>query len=124
MDDDFNTPEAMAALYDLATELNRHRSVALEAQLRALAGVLGLLQRPVVLGLALVALDHDAQLGLGQPLLLPGQVGLFLVWLRVERCGDDSLPKFGESSFSLLRASRVTVKGLPAGQVPVGLGSG
>ena len=47
MDDDFNTPEAMAALYDLASELNRNRSVALEAQLRALAGVLGLLQRPV-----------------------------------------------------------------------------
>jgi cysteinyl-tRNA synthetase len=47
MDDDFNTPEAMAALYDLASELNRTRSAALEAQLRALAGVLGLLQRPV-----------------------------------------------------------------------------
>jgi len=47
MDDDFNTPEAMAALYDLASELNRNRSAALEAQLRALAGVLGLLQRPV-----------------------------------------------------------------------------
>ena len=47
MDDDFNTPEAMAALYDLATELNRHRDPALEGQLRALAGGLGLLQRPL-----------------------------------------------------------------------------
>jgi cysteinyl-tRNA synthetase len=47
MDDDFNTPEAMAALFDLAAELNRTRSAALEVQLRALAGVLGLLQRPL-----------------------------------------------------------------------------
>ncbi|MBU6270381.1 MAG: cysteine--tRNA ligase [Betaproteobacteria bacterium] len=47
MDDDFNTPEAMAALFDLAAELNRTRSPALEVQLRALAGVLGLLQRPL-----------------------------------------------------------------------------
>jgi cysteinyl-tRNA synthetase len=47
MDDDFNTPEAMAAIFDLAAELNRTRSPALETQLRALAGVLGLLQRPL-----------------------------------------------------------------------------
>jgi cysteinyl-tRNA synthetase len=47
MDDDFNTPEAMAALFDLAAELNRTRSAAIEVQLRALAGVLGLLQRPL-----------------------------------------------------------------------------
>jgi cysteinyl-tRNA synthetase len=47
MDDDFNTPEAMAALFELAAELNRTRSPALEVQLRALAGVLGLLQRPL-----------------------------------------------------------------------------
>ncbi|MDR0440375.1 MAG: cysteine--tRNA ligase [Candidatus Accumulibacter sp.] len=46
MDDDFNTPEACAALFDLATEVNRAKSPALAGQLRALAGVLGLLQRP------------------------------------------------------------------------------
>jgi cysteinyl-tRNA synthetase len=45
MDDDFNTPEACAALFDLAAELNRSRSPALAAQLRALASLLGLLQR-------------------------------------------------------------------------------
>ena len=45
MDDDFNTPEACAALFDLAGELNRSRSPALAAQLRALASLLGLLQR-------------------------------------------------------------------------------
>ena len=44
MDDDFNTPEAMAVLFDLANELNRNRSVETARQLRALGGVLGLLQ--------------------------------------------------------------------------------
>ena len=45
MDDDFNTPEACAALFDLAAEVNRGKSPALATQLRALAGLLGLLQR-------------------------------------------------------------------------------
>ena len=45
MNDDFNTPEACAVLFELATELNRNRSPALAGQLRALAGVLGLLTR-------------------------------------------------------------------------------
>jgi cysteinyl-tRNA synthetase len=45
MDDDFNTPEACAALFELAGEVNRTRSPVLAGQLRALAGVLGLLGR-------------------------------------------------------------------------------
>ena len=45
MDDDFNTPEAMAVLFDLANEVNRTRSPELGAQLKGLGGVLGLLQR-------------------------------------------------------------------------------
>jgi cysteinyl-tRNA synthetase len=45
MDDDFNTPEAVAVLFDLANEVNRSQSAEAAAQLRALAGVLGLLQR-------------------------------------------------------------------------------
>ncbi|MBA3023479.1 MAG: cysteine--tRNA ligase [Gammaproteobacteria bacterium] len=45
MDDDFNTPEAVAVLFDLANEANRSRSAEAVAQLKALAGVLGLLQR-------------------------------------------------------------------------------
>ena len=45
MDDDFNTPEACAVLFDLATEVNRTKSAALAGQLRALAGLLGLLKR-------------------------------------------------------------------------------
>jgi cysteinyl-tRNA synthetase len=45
MDDDFNTPEAVAVLFDLANEVNRTQSVEAATQLKELAGVLGLLQR-------------------------------------------------------------------------------
>lgn len=45
MNDDFNTPLAMSVLFDLATEVNKTKSGMLARQLKALAGVLGLLQR-------------------------------------------------------------------------------
>ncbi|MFY0988883.1 cysteine--tRNA ligase [Halomonas sp. C05BenzN] len=51
MDDDFNTPEALSVLFDLARELNRARkeapgqAPALAAELRRLGGILGLLQQ-------------------------------------------------------------------------------
>ncbi|MFZ2525084.1 MAG: cysteine--tRNA ligase [Candidatus Ferrigenium altingense] len=45
MDDDFNTPEAVAVLFDLANEVNRSQSPEAAAQLKALGTVLGLLQR-------------------------------------------------------------------------------
>ncbi|MCX7671976.1 MAG: cysteine--tRNA ligase, partial [Thiobacillaceae bacterium] len=45
MDDDFNTPEALAVLFELASEVNRTRSAPLAAELKALGGVLGLLGR-------------------------------------------------------------------------------
>ena len=45
MDDDFNTPGAVAVLFDLAGELNRGRDPAQAARLRALGGTLGLLQQ-------------------------------------------------------------------------------
>jgi cysteinyl-tRNA synthetase len=45
MDDDFNTPEAVAVLFDLANEVNRSGSAQAAGQLKALAGLLGLLQR-------------------------------------------------------------------------------
>jgi len=51
MDDDFNTPEALAVLFDLAREINRVRAddlpaaAALGAELRALGDALGLLQQ-------------------------------------------------------------------------------
>ncbi|WP_152485294.1 cysteine--tRNA ligase [Halomonas sp. THAF5a] len=51
MDDDFNTPEALSVLFELARELNRarkeapERAPALAAELKRLGGVLGLLQQ-------------------------------------------------------------------------------
>ena len=45
MDDDFGTPEAMAVLFDLAAEINRSGDAKLVSQLKALGGVLGLLER-------------------------------------------------------------------------------
>jgi cysteinyl-tRNA synthetase len=44
MDDDFGTPEAVAVLFELASEVNRSRSPELAGLLRALGGCLGLLQ--------------------------------------------------------------------------------
>jgi cysteinyl-tRNA synthetase len=44
MDEDFGTPEAMAVLFDLATEVNKTRSAALSGLLKALGACLGLLQ--------------------------------------------------------------------------------
>ena len=44
MDEDFGTPEAVAVLFDLASEINRSRSADLAGVLKALAGCLGLLQ--------------------------------------------------------------------------------
>ena len=45
MDDDFNTPGALAVLFELANELNRSRSADTAALLRALAATLGVLQQ-------------------------------------------------------------------------------
>src|SRR5450830_1223486 len=45
MNDDFNTPIALAVLLDMVSELNKTRSPELAARLRALAGVIGLLER-------------------------------------------------------------------------------
>ena len=45
MDDDFNTPEAVSVLFELANEVNRSRSIEDARLLRSLAAVLGLLER-------------------------------------------------------------------------------
>jgi cysteinyl-tRNA synthetase len=44
MDNDFGTPDAVAVLFDLATEVNRTRSADRAGQLKALGGTLGILQ--------------------------------------------------------------------------------
>ena len=48
MDDDFNTVEAVAVLFELAGEANKSRSAELAGWLKTLGGVLGLLQRDPV----------------------------------------------------------------------------
>ncbi|WP_424194833.1 cysteine--tRNA ligase [Ampullimonas aquatilis] len=45
MNDDFNTPVAVAVLFDLATAVNRDKSATLARQLKGLAGLLGIAQR-------------------------------------------------------------------------------
>ena len=44
MDDDFGTPEAVAVLFEVATEVNKTRSSKLAGLLKALGGCIGLLQ--------------------------------------------------------------------------------
>jgi cysteinyl-tRNA synthetase len=67
MDDDFNTPLAFAALFDLASEINRTHSPALAAQLKALGGIVGLLQRDP--STFLQAPSFDAFLKLGKSIV-------------------------------------------------------
>jgi cysteinyl-tRNA synthetase len=45
LNDDFNTPLAVAVLFELANEVNKTKSSALARQLSGLAGIVGLLQR-------------------------------------------------------------------------------
>ncbi len=62
MDDDFNSAEAMAVLFELAGETNKSRSVQDAALLRALGGVLGLLQNdPASYLQALTGSTYSAQ---------------------------------------------------------------
>jgi cysteinyl-tRNA synthetase len=44
MDEDFGTPDAVAVLFELASEVNREKDVALSGLLRMLGATLGLLQ--------------------------------------------------------------------------------
>ncbi len=45
MDDDFNTPEAIAVLFEVANDLNKDKSAATATLLKQLAAIIGLLQR-------------------------------------------------------------------------------
>lgn len=61
MDNDFGTPEAVAVLFELATEVNTSKSVQLAGVLKALGACLGLLQAdPQVFLQAGAALDEPA----------------------------------------------------------------
>jgi cysteinyl-tRNA synthetase len=61
MDEDFGTPEAVAVLFDLAGEVNRSKSDDLAGLLKALGGILGILQNdPVAYLQAGAGLDEAA----------------------------------------------------------------
>ncbi len=44
MDDDFNTPEALAVLFELSHEINKNKSASLVSAMRLMADILGILQ--------------------------------------------------------------------------------
>jgi cysteinyl-tRNA synthetase len=74
MNDDFNTALATSVLFELASEVNRDKSAALARQLRALGGVLGLLQsepRAFLQGrtVALTGLEANAEAGIVNPVV-------------------------------------------------------
>ena len=60
MDEDFGTPEAVAVLFDLAAEVNRTQSPQLSGLLKALGGVLGLLQTDPLVFLQTAGGSHSA----------------------------------------------------------------
>jgi cysteinyl-tRNA synthetase len=61
MDDDFGTPEAVAVLFDLASEVNRTRDSSLAGLLKALGACIGLLQaHPKTFLQAGASLDESA----------------------------------------------------------------
>jgi cysteinyl-tRNA synthetase len=61
MDEDFGTPEAVAVLFELASEVNRTQSTQTAGLLKALGGVLGLLQDdPKAFAQAGAGLDEEA----------------------------------------------------------------
>ncbi|GAA0758612.1 cysteine--tRNA ligase [Ideonella azotifigens] len=64
MDDDFNTPGALAVLFELAAELNRNKSTEVAGQLKALAATLGILQQSPATFLQAGSLLDDATIQL------------------------------------------------------------
>jgi len=66
MNDDFNTPGALAVLFELASDLNRTKSAETAALLRALGGTLGVLQQSpqafLQAGAALTEADIQARI--------------------------------------------------------------
>jgi cysteinyl-tRNA synthetase len=81
MDDDFNTPEAVAVLFDLSSQANRTSSAKASGLLKALGGTIGLLQTEPGLYLKSSTryLGHDAQVQ-----ELPEERMLALIQARLE----------------------------------------
>ncbi len=60
MDDDFNTPEAVSTLFELANAVNRTHDAKFAGLLKALAGIMNVLQRDPAVFLKGAAADVDA----------------------------------------------------------------
>lgn len=92
MDDDFNSPEAMAVLFDLANEVNKTKSTETAFLLKKLAGVVGLLQR-----------DSDD--------FLQGSIFNATITEKAEaKSFQDATVVFGEASIKLRIESRAEAK--------------
>jgi cysteinyl-tRNA synthetase len=94
MDDDFNTPEAVAVLFELASEVNKGRDAAKTGLLRALGGVLGLLQR-----------DAAGFLQGRRDAAVPG-AGVF----APAEAGKEAVTGFGAESIDVLIGQRAAAK--------------
>ena len=80
MNDDFGTPEAMAVLFDLASEANRTRDPQVAGLLKALGAVLGLLQDDPQTWL---------QAGAGEGALSEGEIQALIVQRQAAKAAKD-----------------------------------
>ncbi len=63
MDDDFNTPEAISVLFELANEINKNKSVLLANIIKSIAKTIGILKKEpdtFLKGDTKISLDIDA----------------------------------------------------------------
>lgn len=80
MDDDFNTPQAMAALFDLARDINRasdedYSVAAAQQALKELSGVLGLTLKPTRKLIKPMGISTSAQFGIPTIIQSPAKIG-------------------------------------------------
>lgn len=100
MDDDFNSPEALAILFELSKEINRLKDIdslqadELAATLHYLAGHLGLLQRDPELFLQ--GVEHDSEMDkkeIERYIALRAQAKERKDWAEADRLRDDLLAR-------------------------------
>jgi cysteinyl-tRNA synthetase len=127
MDDDFNTPEAVAVLFELANEINRSKSVRAAVLLKSLGRLLGILQRdPVdflqgsgasiegpVTGHGRLVSDHAAVQGTGAVTHTPESIERMIEKRRAARMAKN----FAESDRirDELLAAGIVLEDAPAG---------
>jgi cysteinyl-tRNA synthetase len=111
MDDDFNTPDAMAVMQGVARELNSAKTVGDSARVSAAAATLLMMGK----SLGLLQQDPDAYLkrGLGAAGLSDGEIGVLMTARRAARARKD----FRESDRirDLLAAAGVILEDKPGG---------